>query len=117
MIVERFIVIGLKYNRPMITNVINGTNSSGYGNGLNLNISLDFVEENATPVITDHKKFDTKDEAIMHLSIIRTQIQIENTNIYTHEISSWSIISVYDDIYDLVQVRKYKILKLKNRMY
>lgn len=118
MIVERFIVIGIKHTRKVITDVINGSsgNSNSYGNGMNFNISLDFLDDTVSPIITDHKKFDIKEDAIEHIRVIKTQNYINDAGMTIHDIGSWSIISVYDEIYDPLQVRKYKILNLKKKL-
>lgn len=116
MIVERFIVVGIKYNRKMITDIYNNSNSNSNGNGLDLNISLNFIDEQISPMVTDHKKFDIKEDAIQHISVIKARNYIDNSYSGIGDIASWTIISVYDEIYDLVQIRKYKILKLKKKL-
>jgi hypothetical protein len=118
MIVERFIVVGIKHNRKMITDVVNASNANNYssGNGIDLNITLNFIDDTVSPIITDHKKFDYKDDAIRHISVIKAQNYLTNDMAMSiHNVASWTIYSVYDEVYDAQQVRKYKIIKLQNR--
>jgi len=109
MFVEKYICVGITVMQQTVNDVsIINNNSNCYNNNFNIGFRLDCIKNYDTCHIkTDHKKFIDKNKAINHIKNLKTQ--------YT-DVLSWSIISVYDEIYDKLEQRKYKLYKLRSKL-
>jgi len=108
MIVEKFMCIGINSGKKLVEDVLlqNNSNSYSYNNNFNISFSIDKITNFYTTIETDHKKFINKQNAINHIRYLRTH--------YT-DVLSWTIITVYDEIYDISEQRMYKLNKLRTK--
>lgn len=109
MIIEKFILVGIKFEEEYIKDItlVNNSNTS-YGNNLNIGFDLTLIKEwNNNIFYPDKKKFMTKQGAINFLE----QIKYQYTNV-----EHWTILNIYEDILDLMEIRKYKLNKILKRI-
>lgn len=108
MLIEKYMVIGITFHKNTVNDVIQNTsNIPNYGNSIiDFSIKLDVIKEyNNSYIKTDNKTFENKNDAINHILDLR-YLPDYNT------VMNWSVISIYEDITDILQIRKYKLKKL-----
>lgn len=109
MIVEKYILVGILEEMDTVDNVMLINNSNNYNsNSLNINFELQLIK---TPknnnIIIDDKKFFTKQKAINHINEIQFQY---------NGVKYWTVMEIYEDILDILEIRKYKLNKILRQM-
>jgi len=108
MIVEKFMCLGFGIEQEIIKDVqITNRYQNSYGNKFDVGFQLDCIRDFTSNVVTDHKKFILKNNAINNIIYLKTQYP---------NVLSWTVIPVYEEIYDKIEQRKYKLLKLKTKI-
>jgi len=114
MIIKKYIAIGIlntEYVYDVYLKNNNYNNNYNNYNTINININHELIQNKSmmTTLYVDHKKFDTKKEV---KNYIFNTLRYNTNDI----IINWSIMKIYEDIYDLLEIRKYKIKKLLKKI-
>lgn len=104
MIIKKFIAIGIEY-ADYVNNVrINNRTNNYYSDTIIMDYQMVSEKTTTNTFYTDYQYFDCKKDAINH---IFTKLIHTNSNVI-----NWSIMKIYIDTYDILEIRKHKIKRL-----
>lgn len=103
MIVKKYIVIGIKNTNFISHSYTTNNNPYVNSNRILIDYTINNVNEFTNTLFIDSKQFENKKEAINHINILKSS----NSDIFY-----WSIMKIYVEINNELEIRRYKIKKL-----
>ena len=102
MLVEKYIVVGIKRSRDVITDVIK---QSSYDYNLIIN-PISIIKEPRRDVFVDFGSYDTKNQAFDRLNQIYQNVS---------DVEYWSILPIIEDV-PIIKARKLKLMRLTKKI-
>ena len=102
MLVEKYIVVGIKRSRDVITDVIK---QSSYDYSLIIN-PISIIKEPRRDVFVDFGSYDTKNQAFDRLNQIYRNVS---------DVEYWSILPIIEDV-AIIKARKLKLMRLTKKI-
>lgn len=102
MLVEKYIIVGIKQPRDVVTDIVKG---SSYEYNLIIN-PISVIKETREDIFVDYYELNTKSKAIERLSEISKNI---------HDVKYWSILPIMVDV-STEEARFHKLKKLNKKI-
>lgn len=101
MLVEKYLIIGIKYSKDVVIDIVK---QSSYSNNLIDPISV--MREPREDIFVDYYELSTKDKAIKRLIEIRGNVS---------NVKYWSILPIMIDV-PIQEARKLKLMRLNKKL-